>query len=463
MIAASYATLGQGDWQTRLPTALFSVGSSALLYALLKRAGRPRAGIFAALLHATIPFTIYFGGQPELMNPQLVFFYLATTLAFFELLDRPDWKTLLLLCAAFACLGATDWPGFYFVPVACAMFVLRPLAIEQGQDGRGTRPPFVRNVIHRLFRPGWQWLFAFGLWSIAVFVLLNAQVVFAADQPWNWIVSRVASRGAGVGATDDFTWSNWWKYAWIYNYDNHGVPLMLLALAWVVLFALRRFPRDRAADATILLLFVGLLNVVIGRQGCYAHPWWWWPVTPGLVLAAALVLDRIYDRALSRFSPRAVATTFTVTLVAYAAWNLYTTIPGLLTMQEQWGGSMSPSRSLAAAVRAAAPSMNDTVIIMAGDTHPTLWYVADRPMKLHVWDLDAFHARMTDDIADLPFGFMQQWKQKPVAAVIPRSFENISPRLLQHLREIYSPLAGPEEVLRDYHLFDLRPATNPPR
>src|SRR5437867_579509 len=63
-IALSYKLFGQGEWQTRLPAALCTLGSTLLLYLLLKQSN-PIAALYAAAIFACLPITLYYGGQPE--------------------------------------------------------------------------------------------------------------------------------------------------------------------------------------------------------------------------------------------------------------------------------------------------------------------------------------------------------------------------------------------------------------
>jgi hypothetical protein len=121
-MAGTYAIFGQGEWQTRLPTALFTLACSAMLFILLRNRGRTRAGLIAAALFAAMPITIYFGGHPDVINPQLIFFVLLTLAAYQAFHAEQTVKRLLMLCGAFALAGLTDWPAFFLAPVVCLHF-----------------------------------------------------------------------------------------------------------------------------------------------------------------------------------------------------------------------------------------------------------------------------------------------------------------------------------------------------
>src|SRR4051794_41915007 len=50
------------DWQTRLPTVLFTLGCVVTIYLMLRNRGAPRAGVIAAALFAFAPITALYGG-----------------------------------------------------------------------------------------------------------------------------------------------------------------------------------------------------------------------------------------------------------------------------------------------------------------------------------------------------------------------------------------------------------------
>src|SRR5438874_744888 len=90
---------------------LFAAGVRAATIFVMARA---RAGVrpaaIASFLFAAVPISILYGGQPDVINAQLVFFILLTLAAYLRFHDRPSIGRLLLTTFAFALAAFTDWP-----------------------------------------------------------------------------------------------------------------------------------------------------------------------------------------------------------------------------------------------------------------------------------------------------------------------------------------------------------------
>jgi len=124
--------------------------------------------------------------------------------------------------------------------------------------------------------------------------------------------------------------------------------------------------------------------------------------------------------------------------------------PDLNSARQPYDGEM-----LARAVRFASPDPNTPVILISGDVHPSLWYYADRPIKMHIWSVEAFNKRLTDNTADLPFAFQQECPARPVAVIIPKLYSNAAKDLLAHLRAHYPPLHPPPDLAALYEIYSL--------
>jgi 4-amino-4-deoxy-L-arabinose transferase-like glycosyltransferase len=100
LIAVVYRLFGAGEWQTRLPTALFTIACVVTVYLLILHRAGARAALMAAAFFAVTPMVLLFGGQPDVINSQLVFFVLLSIAAYLHFHQQPDARRLLLLCAA---------------------------------------------------------------------------------------------------------------------------------------------------------------------------------------------------------------------------------------------------------------------------------------------------------------------------------------------------------------------------
>lgn len=465
LIAGSYALFGQGDWQTRLPTACFTVGCVALLYWLLARRRRPRAGIFAAALFAAAPITLFYGGQPDVVGTQLNFFILLSIAAYTHFLARPGVRRLVLLCLAFLPAALTDWPAFFLVPVLLGHFLwtcrvrartAEPLpqdgATEAGRQERSWRPVLLMLI--------------FCVVATVYFAGAYLHIVFGADQPFDWIIKEVQRRSnAGEGDRGAVTAAMWLAGIWRHNLARHTIILLLLGFSWLVVFGFRRGVNPATTIVRLALAWAAL-HILVGRQGVYVHDWWWWPLTPGLALAAGLLVDELTD-AVSIERRRTVSAALAVLYVAFATWTSATILPRYFSDRYTRGGVSFSTREFGEAIRLAAPNnRNAPVLIAYNDTYDLpLWYYGDRPLRFNVWDPYTLEQTIHATANTLPFGYEQaDWPVSPAGFVFPREFIPSAAGFVDYLRAHY-----PRRETRRFLIFDLahplvgttRPSTSP--
>ncbi|HEV8291265.1 MAG TPA: glycosyltransferase family 39 protein, partial [Tepidisphaeraceae bacterium] len=366
-IALSYKLFGQGDWQTRLPAVFCTIGSTVLLYLLLKQYSPP-AALYASAIFASLPITLYYGGQPEFLNPQFVFLLLLTTGAFFRFNSRPTINSLLLLCGLFTLAAATDWPTFYLVPLATIHFLFT----------------------HQL--KNWRLILCFVLFSIAVFALLYTQIVLVATHDWTWMLDQLRTRTIGTTPSQKVSFLTWLRQAWTYNHEHHTIPVLILSTVWLITTIANR-KSQIANQPTFFLLLFALIHLLIARQGSYSHSWWWWPLTPFLALSSALALTEII-RLLPARAKIPTHILAILLLLLFSTINLKITLPHLLDPNLTSANQPYDGPTLARAVRFASPGPNTPVMLISGDVNPSLWYYADRPIKMHVWSIDEFNRRL---------------------------------------------------------------------
>jgi len=445
-IALGYKLFGLGDWQTRLPAALCTLGSILLLFLFLKNTN-PAAALYASAIFASLPITLYYGGQPEFLNPQFVFLLLLTTAAFFHFNSRPTIKSLLLLCSSFALAAATDWPAFYLVPLSTIYFLFK----------------------HKLNH--WPLILAFIFFSILLFAGLYTQIVLVATHDWSWMLDQFRTRTIGTTPSQRISFLNWLHQAWTYNREHHTIPILLLSALWFA-FTLSRYAGRGQGEGsssqpeianrksqtvnqpTVFLLLFALIHLLIGRQGSYSHSWWWWPLTPFLALSSALCMTQLIEF-LPKRAKNAGHTLAILLLVLFSTFNLKNTLPHLLDPNLTSANEPYDGQMLARAVHFASPDPNTPVILVSGDVHPSLWYYADRPIKMHVWSVESFNDRLTDTTADLPFAFQQACPADPVAVIVPKLYSNVAKDLLLHLRAHYTPLNPPPGLADLYEFYSL--------
>jgi len=444
LIALTYLPFGFGEWQTRLLSALASVGAVWVLYRLVTREHSARAGLIAAAIYAATPMNLYFGGMPEVLGAPLVFFSLLAVDGYLSLHDRPTTRRLAWLSGAFAAAALCDWPAFFLVPVLLIHFM-------------ATRP-----------RRSWGWMLAFGAVAFAVFVAVYVYIALAARLPWNWMVPLFLHRSA-IGTSPFTTWQ-WWSTAVTFNRHLHTAPVLVLSALWLLTdFLPPRFQARWSLSETMwpggarILIAWGLLHVVVGRQGVFNHEWWWWMLTPGLAVTAALLLDSIVTILEQRWSstPRAKAIRphrgygAPVAAAAIIVFTLWTSVSTYKELFPDRRDERFTTRELGEAIRAAAPQRDDLALLVWTGFDPQIWFYGDRAVRANVWSIADFERRLEQPTADLLFGFEQPWTGPATGLVFPVQFHDALKELRDFLRRRYRLAALAPPLDRKFDVYDL--------
>jgi len=117
IIAAVWSVIGISDISARLVTVFITLGSTIMLYFLVKALSGWQIAALSAFFFATIPYNVFYSSA-ILPAPLMVFFLLALYLAFVNWLKNEDNK-LLLGSIVFANLAILTWP--------IALFFMLPL------------------------------------------------------------------------------------------------------------------------------------------------------------------------------------------------------------------------------------------------------------------------------------------------------------------------------------------------
>src|SRR5262249_33750794 len=157
-----------GEWQTRLPIALMTLGAILLVYQLCVFCATPRIGFVAATIFAATPMTLYFGGFADVVGMPVIFCGLVVAIAYLRFQRAPGWPTFSLLAAAFALAGVCDWPAYVLAPIVAAHFL-------------ATRP-----------RRDWPWIVGFALVAAALFAAVYAYITLATHESWTWMAALFA-------------------------------------------------------------------------------------------------------------------------------------------------------------------------------------------------------------------------------------------------------------------------------
>jgi hypothetical protein len=216
--------------------------------------------------------------------------------------------------------------------------------------------------------------------------------------------------------------------------------------------------RDRrpqpGAPVALLLLAWAFLHVLIGRQGVYNHEWWWWPLTPGIAVASALLVDGSLDRPSTSRSLPAVAT---LAIALFAVWTTRNAYGELFRSHQQ---DPFTTMELGRAIQIAAPEPNDMAMLAWSGDDPELWFYGDRPLQTDIWTVDDFTTRRSGAYADLVFGDLQPWPAPATGLVFPAGGRSTLPGLHTYLVARYPQVPLPEDLANKFEVFDMRPDHN---
>ena len=242
LIVPFYRLFGVGEWQTRLPIALTTIGAILMLYRLLVQFATRRLAIVAAAVFAVTPMTLYFGGFADVVGMPLVFVVLLELLAYLRFWRAPGLRTFLALLAAVVLAGVCDWPTFVLVPIVTAHF----LATRSRRD--------------------WWWALGIASASCAVFGVLYVYITLATHSPWTWMVDLFTRRSALIGS-HAYTWRQWLTHSIVINARYHTAPLVASAIAGMATHGFRRNASPGATVARLLLTWAAAC-VLIGGKAC---------------------------------------------------------------------------------------------------------------------------------------------------------------------------------------------------
>lgn len=437
LIAATYGAAGYRsdsndfppDWLVRLPTVPFTLGCIVMIWWMLRKRASPRAALISAALFAAMPMTIVYGGQPDVINPQLVFFILLTVAAYLRFVAEPGARRFAGMCLAFLPAALTDWPAFFLPPVLCGHFAL-------------TRP-----------RRQWGWMLGLGVVTAIYFLIPYMQVVLVTGE-WTWM-NKLIERRALSSLTDTqrtFTISDWIQKAFLgHAVGRHTLPVMILATLWLIGSVPHWKRRVPGASVAGILLAWAFLHIVVGRQGVFVHEWWWWPLTPAVAVAAGLMVDQLLRWLEARgVGVSAANSVVAVLLVGFAIWNPRDAFTELRHPARISQTELDYSIIEMGAVIRNSTTPNSVVLLAESDQTLSLWYYADRPIRYQIWDAQTLERRLADGSSDLCFKLIEHHAGRGEVLVLPKAYAPNLSALLEHLDARY-----PRRDAGKFLVFDL--------
>lgn len=423
LIALVYYFFGVSEWSTRLMPAMFSLGVTFLLYMMTSHRFGVRIGFLAGIFYALSPITIVFGGMPDYVNAQVVFFMLATTESYLRWRETKMRLWLALMIISFILGSLSDWPVFYLVPVLGGHYWLRG-GHSVSRTLALTVPAFV--VLITLFL--WAYWASGDTWTNQF------------GSPLHQFIHRTFRLGP-------ITFEKWVKtvlinhLAWL-----HTWPVFLLTgsyIGFIVSWILRRNWETLAKhEAPILLLFVAAFHLSVGIQGNYHHAWWAVIVTAPLAFAAALALDTL----VRYFANRSHVET-SILIVVLLLFFSFSVPAAYLKVNQQW--LVLPGKDIGYLIQKISRP-NEGVVTTASNKDPTLWYYADRQLRPEIVDLSQLKDSLAPGPYPLPYWYPQEYGPPPRWFVVPPPDRKIFKQLIDVLDRRF-----PRRDINGYAVYQL--------
>jgi hypothetical protein len=180
---------------------------------------------------------------------------------------------------------------------------------------------------------------------------------------------------------------------------------------------------------------------VIGSKALFDHEWAWSVFTPGLAVAAALLVERLPASAIA------------CAIVAFGAWTAHGAFTRLYPPVRD--RPYTPAQ-MARAVQTAAPGPMDVALLVGNEDEAQLWFYGDRPLRSGIWSIDDLKRRLDDETVDIMFNFDEQpWKGRATGVVFPKIWTRRFIDLHEFLDRTYRRAPLPPALAAVFDVYDL--------
>ena len=321
LIGLSFRLLGVGEWQARLVPVLLMLGCFGCFHALARRWWRGYGLVAALAFFITMPMLGYYG--PFVNQEALTLLaMLASTVLYVRWREAPSGRRAALAAAAAFLAAWSDWPWLVWA-FGLALVELGRLARARRLDLRWLAP-FSAAVL-------------LGVLGVVTHLVLIEQAGHPGDpvDPVEGFKHIFGFRTGGEGESLGSVLAAG-GHRWVELFTPGLIAAGLLWLPVAALDLCRRRATLRHAVAA-LSLAVGVVWVVVFRQGARIHEFWPLYAAPFFIIAAADLVERLGDlmapRRWAHLRPLRAATG--VLLVALIAAQAATGYAGILGRHRQ--------------------------------------------------------------------------------------------------------------------------------
>jgi len=313
---------GYSEWSPRLFTLLLTIVSTVLFFfAFHKAFGLAFASIFSALF-AALPLIYIYG---RMIDPViLVLFSLSLTLfGFVKMVLGEKYAPFIFFIGLFA-LGSSDWSGYVFGGL---IFILSVFLL--------------RHDAGKLKKAALLIAGALILSLLAYFI----QVYLQSGSSLSYLIesySGLLKYRAGIGASDQVRWLNYFWSQVYYFKDNFTLPLAVLGIIGIFLaagFELKNRESSARIGAALFVLsvFIGeLAYLTILKQASLRHVYYQYYYAIPMAFGATYLLYWCAEKFFSRENRTRVFLAAGGIVILFAGWASYKTYTSLL-FQDMWG------------------------------------------------------------------------------------------------------------------------------
>lgn len=438
LIAGVQRLAGVNEWSSRLVPSLFSIGAAGLLYWMAYRRFGLCVATVAGIFYAFCPMTLIFGGMPDYVGSQLVFFGLAAVECYARWHESKERRWLGWMAIFFVLGALSDWPIFYLVPLLAGhRFFSHPS----------------RRTIFRMM----PFLAGAGL----VFTSLVVWHEWAGADVSIFHQIQVRMMGDTDGNYEAISAKMWFKKVILSHQGYfHTWPMILLALIYIGGTAWRLSRRSLGIlgrqAVPLLLAGWGILHLFVGIQGNYQHIWWSIVLTPGLALGGALGLEMIYEWFPRLLHRRIAAGILFVAGLLFILASLFAAHRFMIAepvfeyaRKEPYG-----MKELGLMIRSVAAE-DEGVLTSDWIGEPALWFYADRQLRPYIMSVDVLNQSLAAGPYVLPYGYRQPNGPPPRWFVMPVAHYQQWHELAEELDRRF-----PRREMRGFMIFDLRAVHN---
>jgi 4-amino-4-deoxy-L-arabinose transferase-like glycosyltransferase len=395
LVSISFRLFGTHEWCARLVPTIFSVGGIIALYLLVEKIWNKRTALFACFFMSVVPMASYYGPVPASEASISLFSIILTTYFYILYVQRPEVLYIILMILSFLLGAFTDWHAFY--------------------------PPLLLSLHYVLFTTNarkHKSFFIFPVIACLVFIFLFFVYPKILTGSYLTLIPKFMFRAgtsiSDLGIGEKFTFIQWLNKIFGFYLELYTLPVLILTLIWFLSFIYKAVKRQNLEKDVfvVILLVLGIIHIVLGREGAWIHAYWSALLIPGLAIASALPLERIYNL-ISRPSIkygmflRSGFLLATLLFAVYCTFRLHSLYQVHLDHPydywNQFGTTINKNSKF-----------NDGILISEDiDLRytPQLEFYADRNMKAQITNLKQFYRIYNNDFQKYRYFFLPQDQQ----------------------------------------------------